>query len=350
MKCLVACVLGDESQQPTFPQVRQVRRCTQVAPIARHSSHPSARGAASASPSVCAQGIGRHTSLREAPGAPSGGRHYDRRVPAAPAAVFGLPEWAGRLALAACVVAGALLLLWFVSWLMGRLIRRTTPREGPRARQRETAVKALASALRYVILIAAVIALVLAIAGGGSLAAASGGALFVIIAGFAFQRLLVDAIAGFFILFEGEYAVGDVISVEPSGYLGRVESIGLRATVLAGPGSERMVVPNGQITGLRVIPGGLRRLRLELLTRDPEAVEALVHEVAGTLAGAGGPWDGPPRVVVRPGDDGVTRVIAVLDVNAARAGASDAWLADALAARAGDLLVSPPLTTAEGRR
>jgi small-conductance mechanosensitive channel len=271
-------------------------------------------------------------------------------VPVAPAAVFGLPEWAERLLLAVCVVAGALLLLWLVNWLMGRLIRRSLPAEGPRARQRETAVKALASGLRYVILIATVIALVLALVGGGSVAAFSGGALFVVIAGFAFQRLLVDAIAGFFILFEGEYAVGDVISLQPSGYIGRVESIGLRATVLAGPGSERMIVPNGQITGIHVMPGGLRRLRVEMLTRDPEALQEVVHEIAGGLAGAGGPWDGPPRVVTRLGDDGLTRVIAILEVDATREGSADSWLADALAARAGDLLVGPPLATYESRR
>src|SRR6202020_3021641 len=33
--------LGDESQQPTFPHVRQTRKCIQVPPIFRHSSQPS---------------------------------------------------------------------------------------------------------------------------------------------------------------------------------------------------------------------------------------------------------------------------------------------------------------------
>jgi small-conductance mechanosensitive channel len=270
-------------------------------------------------------------------------------VPAAPAALFGLPSWAERLTIAGAIVLGALILLWIVAWLMSRLIRRTRG-EGPRARQRETAVKALASALRYVILIAAVVALVFAFAGGGSFAAVSGGALLVIIIGFAFQRLLVDAIAGFFILFEGDYAVGDVVRLEPSDYTGSVESIGLRATVLRGPGSERMIVPNGQITGVRIIPNGRRQVRLEMLTREPDAIQTLVHEVAGSVAGAGGPWDGPPRVVVRPAESGLARVIVALEVEAAREGAADAWLVDALAARGGDLLVGPPLAISEGAR
>src|SRR5438128_2625560 len=43
-KCLVACLFGDESQQPTWPHVRQSRRCTHESPVARHSSQPSVLG------------------------------------------------------------------------------------------------------------------------------------------------------------------------------------------------------------------------------------------------------------------------------------------------------------------
>src|SRR5665213_3631937 len=39
-KCLVACLFLDESQQPTCPQFRHSRRCTQVSPISRHSLQP----------------------------------------------------------------------------------------------------------------------------------------------------------------------------------------------------------------------------------------------------------------------------------------------------------------------
>lgn len=39
--CPLACLAGEESQQPTCPQARQSRRCTQVPPSARQSSQPS---------------------------------------------------------------------------------------------------------------------------------------------------------------------------------------------------------------------------------------------------------------------------------------------------------------------
>src|SRR6266498_4195451 len=40
-KCAVACLAGEESQQPTCPQDRHSRRWTQVPPTARQSSQPS---------------------------------------------------------------------------------------------------------------------------------------------------------------------------------------------------------------------------------------------------------------------------------------------------------------------
>src|ERR1700688_1609736 len=43
-KCLVACLLGESSQQPTWPQLRQIRRCSHSLPLFRHSSQPSALG------------------------------------------------------------------------------------------------------------------------------------------------------------------------------------------------------------------------------------------------------------------------------------------------------------------
>src|SRR2546429_1650366 len=43
-KCFVACLFFEESQQPTWPQVKHRRRCTQLSPILRHSSQPSLFG------------------------------------------------------------------------------------------------------------------------------------------------------------------------------------------------------------------------------------------------------------------------------------------------------------------
>ena len=45
----------------------------------------------------------------------------------------------------------------------------------------------------------------------------------------------MDIIAGFFILFEDQYGVGDVIRVEPFGYTGEVEASGCAPPCWTGP-------------------------------------------------------------------------------------------------------------------
>jgi len=55
-KCLVAWRLGESSQQPTWPHVRQSRRCTHQDPVLRHSSQPSALGVTSTMEWKCGQG------------------------------------------------------------------------------------------------------------------------------------------------------------------------------------------------------------------------------------------------------------------------------------------------------
>ena len=61
-KCLVAWRLGELSQQPTWPQVRQSRRCTHCEPIFRHSSQPSALGVTSRMSAAWSAFV-RHQSL-----------------------------------------------------------------------------------------------------------------------------------------------------------------------------------------------------------------------------------------------------------------------------------------------
>src|SRR5438132_8185036 len=54
-KCFVACLFLEESQQPTWPHVRQSRRCTHSSPLARHSSQPSELGVTGRICLTCAQ-------------------------------------------------------------------------------------------------------------------------------------------------------------------------------------------------------------------------------------------------------------------------------------------------------
>src|SRR5690625_635199 len=64
--------------------------------------------------------------------------------------------------------------------------------------------------------------------------------------GFGAQSLVKDIIAGFFIVFEDQFSVGDYVSV--SGAEGTVEEIGLRTTKIKSWTGERFVIPNGNIS------------------------------------------------------------------------------------------------------
>ena len=64
--------------------------------------------------------------------------------------------------------------------------------------------------------------------------------------GFGAQNLVRDLITGFFIIFENQIRVGDVVEV--AGKTGKVEQVSLRTTVLRGPDGSVHVIPNGQVT------------------------------------------------------------------------------------------------------
>ncbi|WP_141336312.1 mechanosensitive ion channel family protein [Paenibacillus sp. tmac-D7] len=63
--------------------------------------------------------------------------------------------------------------------------------------------------------------------------------------GFGAQSLVKDVITGFFIIFEDQFAVGDVIQV--GAFKGTVEEIGLRVTRLKSWTGEVHIIPNGTI-------------------------------------------------------------------------------------------------------
>ena len=206
-----------------------------------------------------------------------------------PASVFGLDGWLAKLVLVAITIAAAGLAFWMLRWLLPKVASRVRPGTDPtRARQRLTAAALLSTMLRYVVLIAACVAIVVILAGGGGVGALGGSAVLAIIIGFASQRLLADMIAGFFILFEGQYAVGDVIQLEPSGHTGIVEEVGVRTTILRESDGNRCYIPNGQITAVKRFPSARTVLSVTLLTRDPAAAETALGQIgdlAGTAAG-----------------------------------------------------------------
>jgi small conductance mechanosensitive channel len=72
-----------------------------------------------------------------------------------------------------------------------------------------------------------------------------------IVVGIGAQSLVKDVVNGFFIVFEDQYVVGDLIQL--NGETGRVEHLTLRRTVLRNPGGAMVNIPNslvGQVANL----------------------------------------------------------------------------------------------------
>jgi small conductance mechanosensitive channel len=59
------------------------------------------------------------------------------------------------------------------------------------------------------------------------------------------QSLVTDVVSGFFILFEGQYLVGDLVEIGEA--TGRVEAVSIRHTQVRDAQGKLHIIPNGQI-------------------------------------------------------------------------------------------------------
>lgn len=162
---------------------------------------------------------------------------------------------AALINIAAIIIITGVIYLVAMS-LFGRAIRRveheTEQAVQPIRRRKQRIVTALdlvRSIVRWVILITAGIWL-LAAAGMDIRPVLAGAGVLGLAVGFGAQNLVRDLVTGFFILLEGQYAVGDYVRV--GGSFGMVESIGMRVTVLKDLDNQRHLIPNGTIAAATV--------------------------------------------------------------------------------------------------
>jgi small-conductance mechanosensitive channel len=110
--------------------------------------------------------------------------------------------------------------------------------------------------------------------------------------GFGAQTLVKDVIAGFFLLFEGLIAVGDVISFGNSS--GVVEEVGLRVTKYRTFSGELWVIPNGEIRAF----GNSNRQWMRAIVAVGVAYEQDVGRAMHMLEEVGKAWAGEHRDIV----------------------------------------------------
>ncbi len=208
-----------------------------------------------------------------------------------------------------------------------------------RLKRQNTAITLGRNALRYLIF-AGIALFILSIFIGNPLPATAGGAVLAATIGFGAQSLLRDIIAGFSIVFEGQYSVGDFIEIEPTKAAGLVEELGLRTTKIRALSGELIFVPNGTITGVRNYVSGEQRFTVEVQLSDSEAAERVIS----ALDEASNLYLFPPRLVGREERDGRVRLRILAEVLPSMAWLVEENLVERVKAAAGkDSLASEPL-------
>jgi len=139
------------------------------------------------------------------------------------------------IAMTAGVLAGA----WFIELLIGLI--QTESHRG------RTVLTLLASLTHYV---AAIVILCWGLSLFGvdvNMIVASVGVLALVV-GFGAESLIADVITGFFMLFENQYNVGDIVEV--NGFRGTVKDIGIRTTSIVDTGKNIKIVNNSEMKNI----------------------------------------------------------------------------------------------------
>lgn len=76
----------------------------------------------------------------------------------------------------------------------------------------------------------------------------TGAGILTLIVGLGAQQLVSDILAGLFIVFEGEFRVGDIVTID--GWRGTVEEIGIRTTKVLSPDKDVKIFRNSSISGV----------------------------------------------------------------------------------------------------
>ena len=147
----------------------------------------------------------------------------------------------GKITLAHVATALLAVCIVFLAYLVIRLILKLIGKASDRAK---TVTGLIAGVLKYVAVIAAIV-WALSILGVNTAAVLAGVGILGLIMGFGAQSLIEDIITGIFIIFEGQYNIGDIIILDE--FRGTVRDIGVRTTVIEDAGGNLKVVNNSDI-------------------------------------------------------------------------------------------------------
>ena len=177
----------------------------------------------------------------------------------------------------------ALIVMIAACWAVYRLIKWILSLIRFKQRKAETIKGLVANVIRYAIVIFAIV-FGLNILGADVLTVIAGLGILALIIGFGAQSLIEDIFSGLFILFEGRFFVGDIISVDD--FRGKVISIGIVSTQLMDTGGNIRVINNSDIRTLTNL-SEITSVAVSLISipnsADLQSAENIIAETAAKM-------------------------------------------------------------------
>ncbi len=177
----------------------------------------------------------------------------------------------------------ALVVMIALCWLINFLVQMVLARFTFQNRNAETLKGLISNVFKYAIVIFAVL-YGLSIMGVNTAALIASLGIMSLIIGFGAQSLIEDVITGLFIILEGQYHVGDIVTID--GFRGKVTSIGIRTTQITDIGGNIKVINNSDIRTL-VNLSEVKSLSTTIVSvaygADLKSAEYVIKETAAKL-------------------------------------------------------------------
>ena len=171
------------------------------------------------------------------------------------------------------IVTIAMAIFMLIKFILKHLLSRTN--------KSKTVATLLTSFIKWLFAILAVFISLNAWGVNTTTLLASAGILTLII-GLGAQSLIADIIAGIFIVFEGEYQVGDIIIID--GWRGTVLEIGIRTTKIEDAGGNIKIINNSAITSVINQTKDLSIARCVVGTEYSDRIEKLEEVISKNLS------------------------------------------------------------------
>jgi small conductance mechanosensitive channel len=225
----------------------------------------------------------------------------------------------------AIVIVGIVVLWLFAARVANRTIDRLDNR-GPDAGARARTLWAMARRLLIVVLVALLVLMVAAVWTLPLTPLVAVGSAVGVAVGFGAQSLVKDVIAGFFILAEDQYHIGDIVKL--ADVAGAVIDIRPRVTVLRDLDGNVHYVPNGEIKVATNLTQEFSQVVLDVGVAYRESVDRVIEVIADELTGLNQSEEWGPMILEDPQVLGVDQLAdsAVTIRAVLKVGAEDRWL------------------------